>query len=104
MSFTLDKFPSVCREKPNASGELLPKAGARDERTLLAVSSTALFGWLRGYTAGQPEVTAVGILGHPAYLLSSYLYTAYFTTAAKDRLTLIDVLTHHRPRRFLVHE
>ena len=30
------------------------------------------------------------------------LYTAYFTTAAKDRLTIIDVLTNHRPRRFLV--
>src|SRR5205807_4273510 len=30
------------------------------------------------------------------------LYTAYFTTATKDRLTSIDVLTNHRPRRFLV--
>ena len=30
------------------------------------------------------------------------LYPAYFTTAAKDRLTIIDVLTNHRPRRFLV--
>jgi len=30
-------------------------------------------------------------------------YTAYCTTAATDRLTIIDVLTHHRPRRFLVH-
>jgi hypothetical protein len=34
----------VFQWKPNARGELLPKAGARDERTLLAVSSTALFG------------------------------------------------------------
>jgi hypothetical protein len=31
------------------------------------------------------------------------LSTAYCTTAAKDRLTIIDVLTNHRPRRFLVH-
>jgi hypothetical protein len=30
------------------------------------------------------------------------LYTAYFTTEAKDRLTILDVLTNHRPRRFLV--
>ena len=27
---------------------------------------------------------------------------AYFTTEAKDRLTVIDVLTNHRPRRFVV--
>jgi hypothetical protein len=31
------------------------------------------------------------------------LSTAYVTTAAKDRLTVLDVLTNHRPRRFLVH-
>jgi hypothetical protein len=30
------------------------------------------------------------------------LYTAYFTTPAKDRLTVIDVLTNSRPRRFVV--
>jgi len=29
--------------------------------------------------------------------------TASFTTTAKDRLTVIDVLTNHRPRRFVVH-
>ena len=33
-----------CAQPPNAGGELLPKAGARYERTLLAVSSTALLG------------------------------------------------------------
>jgi hypothetical protein len=31
------------------------------------------------------------------------LYTAYVTTAAKDRLTILDVRTNHRPRRCLVH-
>jgi hypothetical protein len=31
------------------------------------------------------------------------LSTAYIPTAAKDRLPIIDVLTNHRPRRFLVH-
>src|SRR5712691_12368180 len=30
------------------------------------------------------------------------LYTASFTRTAKDRLTVIDVLTNHRPRRFVV--
>lgn len=30
------------------------------------------------------------------------LYTAYFTRTAKDRLTVIDVLTKHRPRRLVV--
>src|SRR2546430_5991237 len=37
------------------------------------------------------------------HIVCNPLYTAYFTTAAKDRLTIIDVLTNHRPRRFLVH-
>jgi hypothetical protein len=32
------------------------------------------------------------------------LYTAYFTTEATDRLTVLDVLTNHQPRRFLVHD
>jgi Transposase IS66 family len=36
------------------------------------------------------------------HIVCNPLYTAYFTTAAKDRLTIIDVLTNHRPRRFLV--
>jgi hypothetical protein len=38
------------------------------------------------------------------HIVCNPLYTAYFTTAAKDRLTIIDVLTNHRPRRFLVNE
>src|SRR5713101_2215854 len=38
------------------------------------------------------------------HIVCNPLYTAYFTTPAKDRLTVIDVLTNHRPRRFLVNE
>src|SRR2546425_2496981 len=38
------------------------------------------------------------------HIVCNPLYTAYFTTAGKDRLTIIDVLTNHRPRRFLVNE
>jgi hypothetical protein len=37
------------------------------------------------------------------HIVCNPLSTADFTTAAKDRLTIIDVLTNHRPRRFLVH-
>jgi len=36
------------------------------------------------------------------HIVCNPLYTAYFTTKAKDRLTILDVLTNHRPRRFLV--
>src|SRR6266849_3092252 len=36
------------------------------------------------------------------HIVCNPLSTAYVTTAAKDRLTIIDVLTNHRPRRFLV--
>ena len=38
------------------------------------------------------------------HIVCNPLYPAYFTTAAKDRLTIIDVLTNHRPRSFLVNE
>jgi hypothetical protein len=38
------------------------------------------------------------------HIVCNPLYTAYFTTAGKDRLRIIDVLTNHRPRRFLVNE
>jgi len=36
------------------------------------------------------------------HIVCNPLYTAYFTTESKDRLTILDVLTNHRPRRFLV--
>ena len=42
MSFTRDKFPSLCRKKPNASLQPLPEAAA--QRRLLAVGCKALFG------------------------------------------------------------
>src|SRR5437867_9395334 len=38
------------------------------------------------------------------HIVCNPLYTVYFTMAAKDRLTIIDVLTNHRPRCFLVNE
>jgi hypothetical protein len=48
--------------------------------------------------------TSTRVNGHNGYchIVCNPLYTAYFTTEAKDRLTVIEVLTNHRPRRFLV--
>jgi hypothetical protein len=48
--------------------------------------------------------TSTRVNGQNGYchIVCNPLYTAYFTTAAKDRRTIIDVLTNHRPRRFLI--
>src|SRR5919109_1799994 len=48
--------------------------------------------------------TSTRVNGQNGYchIVCNPLYTAYFTTAAKDRRTILDVLTNHRPRRFLV--
>jgi hypothetical protein len=49
--------------------------------------------------------TSTRVNGQNGYchIVCNPLYTAYFTTATKDRLTIIDVLTNPRPRRFVVH-
>ncbi len=48
--------------------------------------------------------TSTRVNGQNGYchIVCNPLYTAYFTTATKDRLTVIDVLTNHRPRHFLI--
>ena len=48
--------------------------------------------------------TSTRINGQNGYchIVCNPLYTAYFTTMSKDRLNVIDVLTNHRPRHFLV--
>lgn len=48
--------------------------------------------------------TSTRVNGQNGYchIVCNPLYTAYFTTATKDRLTVLDVLTNHRPRRFVV--
>ncbi|MEE9147418.1 MAG: hypothetical protein V3U27_08500, partial [Candidatus Tectomicrobia bacterium] len=50
--------------------------------------------------------TSTRINGRNGYchIICNPLYTAYFTTEAKDRLTVLDVLTNHQPRRFLVND
>jgi hypothetical protein len=48
--------------------------------------------------------TSTRVNGQNGYchIVCNPLYTAYFTTPAKDRLTVLDVLTNHWPRRFLL--
>jgi transposase IS66 family protein len=48
--------------------------------------------------------TSTRVNGQNGYchIVCNPLYTAYFTTTAKDRLTVLDVLTNSRPRRFVV--
>jgi hypothetical protein len=48
--------------------------------------------------------TSTRVNGQNGYchVVCNPLYTAYFTTLTKDRLTIIDVLTNYRPRRFVV--
>ena len=50
--------------------------------------------------------TSTRINGRNGYchIVCNPFYTAYFTTEGKDRLTIIDVLTNHQPRRFLVND
>lgn len=55
----------------------------------------------------QPlDDTSTRVNGQNGYchIVCNPLYTAYFTTAAKDRLTILDVLPTHRPRGVLVNE
>ena len=54
----------------------------------LTSRGSSLGGWLRGYATGQPEVTAAGMLGHPASLLSSYLEVFYVATPPDHRKKL----------------
>ena len=48
--------------------------------------------------------TSTRVNGQNGYchIVCNPLYTAYSTTAAKDRLTVLDVLRNERPRRFLL--
>src|SRR6266581_6179515 len=50
--------------------------------------------------------TSTRVNGRNGYchIVCNPLYTAYFTTETKDRLTVLDVLTNHQPRRFLVND
>ena len=46
--------------------------------------------------------TRVGGQNHYCHILCNPLYTAYFTTESKSRLTVVDVLTNFRERTFLL--
>jgi hypothetical protein len=60
-----------------------------------------------GLSAGQhmdDTGTRVNGENHHCQILCNPLYGAYFTTARKDRLTIIDVLRNGRPRVFRINE
>ena len=76
------------------------QAAFHEEKTALYQAGLASSPWQ------HLDDTSTRVNGQNGYchIVCNPLYTAYFTTAAKDRLTIIDVLTNHRPRCFLVNE
>jgi hypothetical protein len=48
--------------------------------------------------------TRVNGENHHCQILCNPLYGAYFTTARKDRLTILDVLRNERPRVYRINE
>jgi hypothetical protein len=76
------------------------QAAFHEEKTALYQAGLASSPWQ------HLDDTSTRVHGQNGYchIVCNPLYTAYCTTAGKDRLTLIDVLTNHRPRCFLVHE
>ena len=91
----------------------------------IAISSGQISAWLTGaYSGIQDEKRAIVDAGlasspwqhmddtgtrvdgenHHCQILCNPLYGAYFTTAHKDRLTIIDVLRNGRPRVFRINE
>ena len=73
-------------------------AGLHSEKDALYQAGLASSPWQ------HLDDTSTRINGRNGYchIVCNPLYTAYFTTEAKDRLTVIDVLTNHQPRCFLV--
>jgi len=76
------------------------QAAFHEEKTALYQAGLASSPWQ------HLDDTSTRVNGQNGYchIVCNPLYTAYFTTAGKDRLTIIDVLTNHRPRCFLVNE
>ena len=102
-----------------------PKIAALLDNFGIAISSGQISAWLTGaYPGLQEEKRAIVEAGlasspwqhmddtgtrvngenHHCQILCNPLYGAYFTTAHKDRLTVIDVLRNGRPRVFRINE
>jgi hypothetical protein len=111
-------FSHLCNMTEPKIADLLDNFG-------IAISSGQISAWLTGaYPKIQEEKRAIGDAGlasspwqhmddtgtrvdgenHHCQILCNPLYGAYFTTAHKDRLTIIDVLRKGRPRVFRIHE
>jgi hypothetical protein len=111
-------FSHLCNMTEPKIADLLDNFG-------IAISSGQISAWLTGaYPEIQEEKRAIGEAGlasspwqhmddtgtrvdgenHHCQILCNPLYGAYFTTAHKDRLTIIDVLRKGRPRVFRIHE
>ncbi len=111
-------FSHLCNMTEPKVADLLDNFG-------IAISSGQISAWLTGaYPEIQEEKRAIVEAGlasspwqhmddtgtrvdgenHHCQILCNPLYGAYFTTAHKDRLTIIDVLRNGRPRVFRINE
>src|SRR6266849_5780170 len=111
-------FSHLCNMTEPKIADLLDNFG-------IAISSGQISAWLTGaYPGIQEEKRAIVEAGlasspwqhmddtgtrvdgenHHCQILCNPLYGAYFTTARKDRLTIIDVLRNGRPRVFRINE
>ena len=74
--------------------------GIQEEKQAIVEAGLASSPWQHMDDTG----TRVDGENHHCQILCNPLYGAYFTTARKDRLTIIDVLRNGRPRVFRINE
>jgi len=77
-----------------------PYSGLQEEKRAIVEAGLASSPWQHMDDTG----TRVNGENQHCQILCNPLYGAYFTTARKDRLTVIDVLRNGRPRVFRIHE
>ena len=77
-----------------------PYSGIQEEKRAIVEAGLASSPWQHMDDTG----TRVDGENHHCQILCNPLYGAYFTTARKDRLTIIDVLRNGRPRVFRINE
>jgi hypothetical protein len=77
-----------------------PYSGIQEEKRAIVEAGLASSPWHHMDDTG----TRVNGENHHCQILCNPLYGAYFTTARKDRLTILDVLRNGRPRVFRIHE
>lgn len=76
----------------------------KDQDTFHAEQDATYLAGLRSSPWQHVDDTATRVDGknHHCHIVCNPLHTTYRTTPAKDRLTIIDVLTNGQPRRFLL--